>query len=102
MSRGDELRARNNGTHIDSDRLTVLMHELRHVLGSKHGDSTIMSASRTTGERFIARDDFIAPLWVEELELVEIGGADADTATESPAATVVGKRFANHHRRQRL
>jgi Ca2+-binding RTX toxin-like protein len=87
----------------DIDLLTALMHELGHVLGFEHDDSTIMAASLTTGVRSVDLNDdgaegplngHVAALWVADRQ-VETDNTNAGSADVRPAAMVVGERRAD-------
>jgi hypothetical protein len=92
-----------SGADSDIDLMTALMHELGHVLGFEHGDSTIMAASLTTGERSVGLNDDgaegllngrVAALWVAGQE-GQTDKKDVHTADVRSATVLVGKRFAD-------
>ena len=100
---GTQLAAPDSEAAGRMDLLTAVMHELGHVLGFEHGDSTIMAASLTTGVRSVDLNDDgaegplngrVAALWVADRQ-VETDNTDAGGADVRPAAMVVGERRAD-------
>ena len=88
-----------SGADSDIDLMTALMHELGHVLGFEHGDSTIMAASLTTGVRSVdVNDDGAESLLNGRVAAISVAGKevqvdkkDVYTADVRPAAVLVGK-----------